>query len=314
MEGNSLVHAHNWVIEFRDKSRANMYRVLQTVVSMRSTYQEILIADVQGFGRALFLDGIPQSAALDEHVYHETLIHPALVAHPHPKTVFIAGGGEGAVLREILKHNTVERVVMVDIDKAVTDLARTLLKDWHQGLFDDPRVEMINGDALAYLAASPEAFDCIIMDLTDPFEDGISRSLFTSEFFTLVKSHLTEQGVLGMQAETTVYGTHEDYARIGKTLKSHFPSVLPYQSFIQFYGLAWGFAVAGKQDLTPRFQPEVIAQTLHERGCANLKYYDAETHQHMFSLPKYLRDALNEASADSPLNHDEKLVVTRPFS
>jgi spermidine synthase len=308
------MRSHNWVIEFRHNNRANMYRVLQTVVSTTSKYQEILIAEVQGFGRALFLDGIPQSSALDKHIYHEVLIHPALVAHNHPKKVFVAGGGEGAVLYEILKHNTVERAVMVDIDDVVTDLARVHLKDWHQGLFDDKRVEVINGDALAYLADSEELFDCIIMDLTDPFEDGISRSLFTTEFFNLVKSRLTADGVLGMQSETSVYGDHNDFVRIGKTLQSCFPSVLSYQSFIPFYGLPWGFAVAGKQDLRTRFNPQTLTQTLLDRGCTDLKFYDAETHQHLFSLPKYLREELSSQDANVTISNDQKLAVTRPFS
>lgn len=291
-----------------------MYRVLQTVVSTTSKYQEILIAEVQGFGRALFLDGIPQSSALDHHIYHEALIHPALVAHKHPKRVFIAGGGEGAVLYEILKHNTVEQVIMVDIDDVVTDLARIHLQDWHRGTFDDKRVEVINGDALAYLAASQEAFDCIIMDLTDPFEDGISRSLFTTEFFNLVNSHLTEDGVLSMQSETSVYGDHKAYVTIGKTLQSCFPSVLSYQCFIPFYGLPWGFAVAGKQDLHPRFNPQTLTQTLVDRGCTDLKFYNAETHQHLFSLPKYLREELSNQNTDVTLTNEQQLAVTRPFS
>jgi spermidine synthase len=291
-----------------------MYRVLQTVVSTTSKYQEILIAEVQGFGRALFLDGIPQSSALDHHIYHEALIHPALVAHKHPKRVFIAGGGEGAVLYEILKHNTVEQVIMVDIDDVVTDLARIHLQDWHRGTFDDKRVEVINGDALAYLAASQEAFDCIIMDLTDPFEDGISRSLFTTEFFNLVNSHLTEDGVLSMQSETSVYGDHKAYVTIGKTLQSCFPSVLSYQCFIPFYGLPWGFAVAGKQDLRPRFSPQTLTQTLVDRGCTDLKFYNAETHQHLFSLPKYLREELSNQNTDVTLANEQQLAVTRPFS
>jgi spermidine synthase len=308
------MRSHNWVIEFRHQNRANMYRVLQTVVSTTSKYQEILIAEVQGFGRALFLDGIPQSSALDKHIYHEVLIHPALAAHKHPRKVFVAGGGEGAVLYEILKHNTVERVVMVDIDDVVTDLARIHLKEWHHGLFDDKRVEAITGDALAYLAASQESFDCIIMDLTDPFEDGVSRSLFTTEFFNLVNAHLTDDGVLGMQSETSVYGDHSDYVTIGKTLQSCFRCVLPYQSFIPFYGLPWGFAVAGKQDIRSRFSPHTLTQTLRERGCTDLKFYDAETHQHLFSLPKYLREELSNHSADTVLSNDQKLAVTRPFA
>jgi spermidine synthase len=308
------MRSHNWVIEFRHNNRANMYRVLQTVVSTSSKYQEILIAEVQGFGRALFLDGIPQSSALDKDIYHEVLIHPALVAHKHPKQVFVAGGGEGAVLHEILKHNTVERVVMVDIDDVVTDLAKIHLKDWHQGTFDDKRVELINGDALAYLAASEELFDCIIMDLTDPFEDGISQSLFTAEFFTLVKSHLTEDGVLAMQSETSVYGDHNNYVAIGKTLQNCFPSALSYQAVIPFYGLPWGFAIASKQNLPARFSPQTLTQTLIDRGCTDLKFYDAETHQHMFALPKYLRANLSNQETDAIGSHSQKLAVTRPFS
>ncbi len=308
------MRSHNWVIEFRHNSRANMYRISQTVASTTSKYQEILIAEVQGFGRALFLDGVPQSSALDKHIYHEVLIHPALAAHTHPKRVFVAGGGEGAVLYEILKHNTVERVVMVDIDDVVTDLARIHLQDWHQGTFDDQRVQVINGDALAYLADSQELFDCIIMDLTDPFEDGISRSLFTPEFFNLVKAHLTADGVLGMQAETSVYGDHSNYVTIGKTLERCFPSVLPYQSFIPFYGLPWGFAIAGKQDLQARFGPQTLTQTLLDRGCADLQFYNAETHQHLFSLPKYLREELSNQQQDTMISNDQQLAVTRPFS
>lgn len=309
------MRSHNWVIEFRHNNRANMYRILQTVVSTSSKYQEVLIAEVQGFGRALFLDGIPQSSALDKDIYHEVLIHPALVAHEHPKRVFVAGGGEGAVLHEILKHNTVERVVMVDIDNVVTDLAKIHLQDWHHGLFNDKRVELINGDALAYLAASEEHFDCIIMDLTDPFEDGISQSLFTTEFFTLVNAHLTADGVLAMQSETSVYGDHRDYIAIGKTLRNCFPWALSYQAFIPFYGLPWGFAVAGKQNLSARFHPQTLTQTLIDRGCSDLKFYDAETHQHLFALPKYLRtDLINQETIDASGNSNQKLAVTRPFS
>jgi spermidine synthase len=125
------MHTQNWVIEFRT-NRSHLYRIVQTEVSTTSKYQEILIADVQGFGRALFLDGVPQSSSIDEHMYHEALIHPALVAHQHPTKVWIAGGGEGAVLREIVKHKTIERVVMVDIDQTVVDLAKTHLGAWHQ--------------------------------------------------------------------------------------------------------------------------------------------------------------------------------------
>lgn len=181
---------NNWIVEFRGDSRANIYPIRETILHTSSQYQEIVIAETLGYGRALFLDGIPQSAAVDEHIYHETLIHPAMVANPHPRSVFIAGGGEGAVLREILKHNTVERIVMVDIDEVLINIVREHLVDWHQGTFNDPRVTVLCQDAKAYLEQTDERFDCIFGDLPDPLEGGPAVQLFTSEFYTLLKSRL----------------------------------------------------------------------------------------------------------------------------
>jgi spermidine synthase len=288
------MHTQNWFIEFR-ANRSNLYRIEQTEVSTTSKYQEILIATVQGYGKALFLDGVPQSSSLDEYIYHETLIHPALVAHPHPTKVWIAGGGEGAVLREIVKHKTIERVVMVDIDQVVVDLARTHLSAWHQGAFEDPRVEVVHEDARAYLANTQETFDCIVMDLTDPFVDGVAAPLFTREFFTLAKSHLREGGILSMQAEVTDPGSDQTHIALVKTLESCFRSVLPYQAYIPFYGLHFGFAIASEGALDRHLSFQNIAQTLLERGCTDLRFYDEETHQHLFARPKYLRSAAAEA-------------------
>jgi spermidine synthase len=308
------VRAHNWMVEFRP-GRSNMYRLEETLVSTRSAYQEILIGEVQGIGRALFLDGIPQSSALDEHIYHETLIHPALAAHKHPRSVFVAGGGEGAVLREILKHNTVERLIMVDIDDVLLGLVRTYLPNWHQGLMDDPRVQVIAGDARAYLENTQERFDCIIMDLTDPFEEGgLSTPLFSAEFFRLASSRLTDGGVLSMQAETTDYGDYDAHVKIIKTLQNSFTHVLPYAVFLPFYGLPWGYAVASNSDLSARFAPQTLTQTLAERGCTQLRFYDAETHQNMFSLPKHIRDALHRETRLSVTSESQKLSIPRPAS
>ncbi|HEY7416431.1 MAG TPA: hypothetical protein VH593_14655, partial [Ktedonobacteraceae bacterium] len=153
------MRAHNWVIEFRAGGRSNMFHVTDVVASIRSPFQEILIADIEGHDRALFLDGIPQSSQADEFIYHEALVHPPLVVHKRPERVFVAGGAEGATVREILKHATVKRVVMVDIDDVLVDLAKEHLTAWHQGVYEDPRVQLICGDARKYLAETSETFD-----------------------------------------------------------------------------------------------------------------------------------------------------------
>jgi spermidine synthase len=109
-----LAKLHHWIVEFEKTTL--IHPISNTIAIRSSAYQEIAIVETIGFGRALFLDGVAQSSAMDEHIYHEALIHPALVAHANPQHVFIAGGGEGALLRKVLKHNTVKRVVMVDLD------------------------------------------------------------------------------------------------------------------------------------------------------------------------------------------------------
>lgn len=300
---------NNWIVEFRGDSRANIYPIRETILHTSSQYQEIVIAETLGYGRALFLDGIPQSAAVDEHIYHETLIHPAMVANPHPRSVFIAGGGEGAVLREILKHNTVERIVMVDIDEVLINIVREHLVDWHQGTFNDPRVTVLCQDAKAYLEQTDERFDCIFGDLPDPLEGGPAVQLFTSEFYTLLKSRLNPGGTFGLQAENTEVGWCLSHISIIKNLQASFNYVIPYQVTIPFYGLPWGFAVASDAPIAERLTAQAVEQTLQERNCTNLRFYDAETHTHMFALPRYLRDLLNDPDYATALRDALRLDV-----
>ncbi len=306
------MRAHNWLIEFRAGGRSNMFHIVNILASTRSPFQEILIADVEGHARALFLDGIPQSSQADEFIYHEALVHPALVAHKQPERVFVAGGAEGATVREILRHPTVKRVVMVDIDNVLVDLAKEHLTAWHQGVYEDPRVQLVCEDARKYLAETQEMFDTIVLDLTDPLEEGLAPLLFTTEFFTLAKSRLRAGGTFSMQAETTDRGACAAHISIIRTLQQVFSHVYPYSIFIPFYGLSWGFAVASDQDVSQRFTAQEITRTLLERDCADLQFYDAETHQHMFALPKHLRTALHDQVAGRVIHDHEILTVERP--
>src|SRR6266545_2239411 len=141
------------------------YEVVRTLARAKTAFQDVEIAETRAHGLALFLDGMPQSAVSDEYVYHEALVHPALISHADPKRVLIAGGGEGATLREVLRHPGVERAVMVDIDGELVDLCREHLAEMHQGAFDDPRAEVVIGDALAYLREHEDRFDAIVVDL-----------------------------------------------------------------------------------------------------------------------------------------------------
>ena len=159
------------------------YEVTQVLARAQTAFQDVEIVETRSFGRALFLDGAPQSAVADEYVYHEALVHPVLISHPSPRRVLIAGGGEGATLREVLRHPGVERAVMVDIDGELVDLCREHLSEMHQGAFDDPRADVVIGDALAYLREHAEPFDAIVIDLTDPSEAGPIGELYSEGFY-----------------------------------------------------------------------------------------------------------------------------------
>ncbi|MDP2659630.1 MAG: fused MFS/spermidine synthase [Dehalococcoidia bacterium] len=277
------------------------YEVLNEILVARTRYQRLEVLDTIPFGRCLFLDDKIQSAEADEFLYHEALAHPALIAHPNPRRVLIVGSGEGALLREVLRHRTVERVLMLDIDPEVVQACKKHLLPWHEGSFDDPRVELIHVDARAHLLGAPEVFDCILVDVTDPLAGGPAYRLFTREFYHLASARLTQDGTMAVQAESTDLGVHEGHLSIVETLRSVFPHVAPYRVHVPSFGESWGFVLASKtKDLTSITSAEVD-ETLARRGCLGLRSYDGEGHALLFSQPLYLR-----ASAPVPIITDKQ--------
>lgn len=268
------------------------YEVDRVVVRRQTPFQSVEILDTVAFGRALFLDNDIQSAAADEFIYHEALVHPAMVAHPTPRRVFIAGGGEGATLREVLRHNTVERVVMVDIDPDVVALCREYMPEWPAGAFDDPRVELIHADARAYLQDHPDLYDCIIVDITAPFDGGPSYLLFTQEFYTLVRERLAPDGLVVTQAESSRFDDISKFCAIAHTLGQVFPTTRVYEAYLPSFAEPWGFALGTKGPDPAALDKAAVDAVLAQRGCDGLRYYDGETHQGLFATPRYIREAL----------------------
>lgn len=287
MEGEYKVFA-------RGNGERVTYRVEEVVDRRRTRFQQVEILRTAPYGLSVFLDGEPQSAEVDEFIYHEALVHPAMVTASTPRKVFIAGGGEGATLREVLRHNTVERVVMVDIDGEATAMFRERLPGWHQGSFDDPRVELRHEDARAYLAQSRETFDCIIVDITDPLVGGPAYLLFTEEFYRLLAARLSQAGAMVTQAECFAYNDLEGHLSIVKTLERVFPNVMGYGAFIPYFSDTWGFALATMHDDPRKLTPWEVDARLEERGCAGLRFYDGETHRAFAHQPKYYRQMLAE--------------------
>ncbi len=302
----------DWATEAVTPDLHQLTRIRDVIYSGNTAYQHVEILETHVFGRVLRLDGKTQSSQSDEYVYHESLVHPVMLHHPAPRRVFIGGGGEGATLRETLRHHSVEKVVMVDIDEEVVRLCKEHLPTWHEGSFDDPRVELRHEDALAYLENVDEPFDVMILDLVDPMEAGPAYRLYTQEFYRMARDRLTEHGALVVQSGPAIAGMtagpaidaqeHDPealtdlvrgFTSLHHTLASVFPVVVGYSPEIMDFGGAWSFTLAAKSGESPAaLTPEQVDALIPERINGALRYYDGVTHRHIFSLPKPLRDAL----------------------
>jgi spermidine synthase len=282
-----------------------LHSIKERIYSGRTKFQSVDIINTGSFGVCLVLDGKIQSSEADEFIYHEALVHPAMLTHARPERVFIAGGGEGATLREVLAHKTVKKAVMVDIDEEVVKLCRRFLPSWHQKAFDDPRAELHFADARQYLEESSDEFDVIIIDLVDPLEQGPARLLYTREFYQVVKQKLGQAGIMSVQAEPSEWGNLHNFTAIANTLGNVFSIARPYQVHVpSFFGL-WGF-VAASQSLDPaKLTSEEIDARISKRISKKLKSYDGLTHQAMFTIPRHIRRQL---TATKRIITDKQLI------
>lgn len=270
-----------------------MHSLKKVLYSGQSRLQYIEIIHTGSYGKCLVLDGRMQSSETDEFIYHEALVHPAMLTHPEPKDIFIIGGGEGATLREVLRHKSVKRSLMVDIDEEVVEKSKELLPEWHQGSFDDQRVELRFLDARQYLEETEEGFDVIIIDIPEPIEEGPAYLLYTKEFYEIVKRRLKDDGVISLQAGSAAINNLLSFTAVSRTLREVLPVVAPYSASVPSYAFPWGFILASKRFDPREITAEDVDRRIAERISGELRYYDGITHQGQFMLPKYLRYELD---------------------
>ena len=176
-----------------------VFRIVEVVYQGETRFQRVEIVCAEGYGLVLFLNGQRQSSAADEFIYHEILVHPAMFRHPAPARVFIAGGGEGAVAREVLRHTTVEAVTQVDIDGQMVELCQRYLPAWNAGTYEDPRLQLVIGDALAHLQETAERYDVIFLDLPEWSPETPAHDLYSLDFYRLVDDRLAPGGLMALQ-------------------------------------------------------------------------------------------------------------------
>jgi spermidine synthase len=285
-----------WLHDTVNPDFIQLHSINRVLFTGRTEFQSVDIVETRNFGICLVLDGKIQSSMEDEFIYHEALVHPAMVSHPRPETVFIAGGGEGATLREVLRYKTVKKVVMIDIDEQVVDICRRHLKVIHQNSFDDPRAEIHFEDARKYLQDNNGEFDVIIIDLVEPLEVGPACLLYTQEFYQLLKNRLHPQGILSVQSGASGWTNLQCFTAIVATLKSVFAVVSPYQIYVPSFADMWGFATASEILDPAMLSADEVDDILAERLSAELRSYDGISHQALFTLPRHLRHELAKES------------------
>ncbi len=273
-----------WYTETFDNNVRFGLRVKKTLYQGQSEYQRIEIFETFEFGRALAIDGIYMTSEKDEHYYHEMLTHPALVTVPSPRRVLIIGGGDGGTAREVLRHKTVNKVVMVEIDSHVVEACKKHLPNF--GNWQDPRLELIIGDGIAYVQdATIEPFDVILLDGTDPV--GPAKGLFNIDFYRGVKRLLRPNGVFALQSESPIL-MNRIFVEIIRTLRTVFATAAPYFGPVPVYAAgiwSWAFASDNVDPQEIRSQPmEAI-----ESGC---RYYNRDIHKGAFAVPNALRTQL----------------------
>jgi spermidine synthase len=252
----------------------------------RTPYQLLEVYETPELGRIFRLDGCNMTSERDEFFYHENLVHPAAVAHRAPRHALVIGGGDGGSSEELLKHPSIERVHMAELDPDVIEVSRAQFGRVHRGAFDDPRLEVTVGDGLAYLRGTRARYDLVVMDLTDPV--GPSAELYSPATFALARSAMAPGAALTLHIGSPF--SHPERVRgMLANLRQVFPRVAPYFVHIPLYGSIWGFACAS-DTLDPReISAAEVERAIAERGLADLQYYNGEAHAALFALPNYIR-------------------------
>ena len=256
------------------------------IESLRTPYQLIEVFDTPALGKLMRIDGANMTSERDEFFYHECLVHPAAIAHATPRNVLVVGGGDGGSSEEILKHPSIERVVLVEMDQGVIDIAKKYFHAVHRGVFANPKLDVRIGDGAAFIKNTTERFDLIYLDLTDPI--GPTEALYREDFYCGCKRALATGGALVLHIGSP-FSHHARVAEGVANLRAVFSQVTPYFAHIPSYGAVWGFAVASDAIDSRAIAAAEIEQRLLHRGVFDRQFYNGQTHAAMHALPEYIK-------------------------
>jgi spermidine synthase len=266
---------HELIFDWLNAHSGYGYTATAQLAAMQSPYQRVEVYDTPQFGRLFRLDGRLMTSEREEFFYHECMTHPALLAHPNPQSVLVIGGGDGGSSEEIFKHPSVRRIVMAELDPV-----------------DDPRLEIKLGDGYEFVKNCNEKFDLVVLDLTDP--DTPAFHLYSEEFFRLCQRVMNPGGIMTMHLGSPVFQA-ATVKKNAANLRKVFKQVHPMALYIPLYGSLWCLGIAS-DGVNPRLlSNESAAQRMRERKLSGLRYYNAELHAALFSLPTFVKE-LTDAS------------------
>lgn len=281
-----------WIEELHEDSHGMKWRLRARLFKGHSAFQTVEVVETVAHGKMLLNDGLVMLTERDERIYHEMLAHVPLFTHPRPEHVLVIGGGDGGTIREVLRHPSVKRAVLCEIDAMVVEACRQWIPQTAHAL-SDPRVRVHIEDGVTFLKETGDRYDVILVDSTDPM--GPATPLFGKDFYLDVFTRLTDDGLVVAQGESGFL--HLDtQKRLLSIVQDVFPQTYVYNySNLTYPGGMWSFLVGSKRWNPKRdFQPDRLL------ACdGDFYWYNADIHRSSFSLPTFMRKELTGIGNDS---------------
>jgi spermidine synthase len=294
--GSASPDPREFFCEWLTAGSGAVFRFERKLEDFRTAYQHLEVYETKEYGRLFRLDGCNMTSERDEFLYHENIVHVGLLAQDRPRRAFIVGGGDGGAAEEILKHPSIERVVLAELDPEVVRIARQYFQSVHRGALDDARVDIRIGDAYDAMRRTNERFDLVVMDLTDPI--GPAEALYTAPFFREAERVREPAGVLALHIGAPFFHG-ERFAATTRELASVFAFVRLYFVYVPLYGASWGMAFASQRTDVAAMSARDIDERIRVRGIAQLQYVTGDTMHGGFALPPYVASIL-ERGPSSP--------------
>ncbi|KAB7670615.1 spermidine synthase [Bacillus sp. B1-b2] len=269
-----------WFTEKQTDHFGITMKIKRTLHTEQTEFQKLEMVETAEWGNMLLLDGMVMTTERDEFVYHEMVAHIPLFTHPNPENVLVVGGGDGGVVREVLKHPTVKKVTLVDIDGKVVEYSKRYLPEI-AGKLEDSRVEVIIDDGFMHIADSDNQYDVIMVDSTEPV--GPAVNLFTKGFYAGIAKALKEDGLFVAQSDNPWF-KGDLIKTVQKDVKEIFPITRLYIANIPTYPSGmWAFTIGSKV-----YDPLQVPDDRFEQ--LDTKYYTKELHRAAFVLPRFVQD------------------------